>query len=43
MKKLCVLSHSELSFEKPEKHLKYLLSAAVILAKNGEEDIFITD
>lgn len=27
----------------PEKHLKYLLSAAVILAKNGETEMFVTD
>ena len=32
-----------LDLDAPEKHLKYLLSAAVILAKNGETEMFVTD
>ena len=32
-----------LDIDAPEKHLKYLLSAAVILAKNGETEMFVTD
>lgn len=30
-----------LDLEAPEKHFKYLLAAALMLLKNGEEDIFI--
>ena len=32
-----------IDLDTPEKHLKYLLSAAVILAKNGETEMFVTD
>lgn len=32
-----------IDLEAPEKHFKYLLAAALILVKNGEEDIFIDD
>ncbi len=32
-----------INLDTPEKHLKYLLSAAVILVKNGETEMFVTD